>query len=107
MQPISEKKANAAEMVNSIIGCKWSVGVLDAITNGVHRPSELQRACKGISPKVLNERLRKLIRFDLIQRDSFPETPPRVEYHLTPLGRRFLPVLEAVRTLQTDLDQNP
>lgn len=105
MQPISEKNADASEMVNSIIGCKWSVGVLDAIASGIHRPSDIQRACEGISTKVLNERLRKLMRFKLVERTSFPESPPRVEYRLTNLGGRFLPVLEAVRTLQAELDR--
>lgn len=104
MQPISKKNLDASEMVNSIIGCKWSVGVLDAITEGVHRPSDLQRACEGISTKVLNERLRKLIRFELIERISYPVSPPRVEYKLTELGSRFLPVLEAVRTLQREIE---
>ncbi len=92
-------------MIESIVGCKWSIAVLDAITSGVHRPSDLQRACNGISTKVLNERLRKLVRFELVEREAFPEIPPRVEYRLTALGQKFLPVIDAVRNLQAELEK--
>ena len=92
-------------MIESIVGCKWSIAVLDAIASGVHRPSDLQRACAGISTKVLNERLRKLLRFGLAEKHVYPETPPRVEYHMTALGNGFIPVLEAVRTLQSEIER--
>jgi len=80
------------------------MSVLDAITDGVHRPGELSRACEGISTKVLNERLRKLTRFGVIDRVAYPEVPPRVEYHLTDLGRRFVPIVMAVRELQAQIE---
>lgn len=104
MPPISKKTSSAGSIVESIVGCKWSIAVLDAVASGVHRPSGIQRACPGISTKVLNERLRKLVGFGLVERESFPETPPRVEYRLTTRGQRFGPVLEAVRAFQSQLD---
>lgn len=91
-------------MLESIIGCKWSLSVLNAIREGVVRPSELERHCRGISAKVLNERLRKLQRFGLIQRIVHPESPPRVEYHFTPVGWEFCGLLESVAQLQSRLD---
>jgi len=91
-------------MVESIVGCKWSMRVLTAIREGVLRPGELQRHCDGISAKVLNERLRKLQRFGVIQRQVYPETPPRVEYAFTDFGRQFVQVIDSVRDLQRDLD---
>lgn len=93
-------------MVESIVGCKWSMSVLDVITQGTHRPGQMQRACDGISTKVLNERLRKLQRFDIIERTVFPETPPRVEYHLTRFGKRFVPLIDRIRKLQDELDKS-
>ena len=96
---------DVASMLESIVGCKWSMSVLAALRAGVHRPGALERACAGISTKVLNERLRKLTRFGVIERTVFPEIPPRVEYHFTPFGKEFLSVIDSVEQLQRRLDQ--
>jgi len=91
-------------MVESIVGCKWSMSVLKALRDGVCRPGAIERACPGISTKVLNERLRKLTRFEIVERRIFPEVPPRVEYHFTPFGTEFLTVIDAIAALQRRLD---
>ena len=91
-------------MVEDIIGCKWSLGVLDLVRQGVARPGAMQKKIAGLSTKVLNERLQKLRRFGIIQRTVFAEIPPRVEYRLTTFGRRFDRVLRQVQLLQRDLE---
>ena len=96
--------ADVAAMLESVVGCKWSMSVLAAIASGVHRPGALERACAGISTKVLNERLRKLTRFGIVTRRVFPEVPPRVEYHFTPFGREFRALVDSVAALQRRLD---
>jgi DNA-binding HxlR family transcriptional regulator len=54
----------------------------------------------------MNERLRKMIRFGILQRTVFGEKPPvEVEYCLTPFGLRFMGLLHEVRGLQEALDQ--
>ena len=54
----------------------------------------------------MNERLRKMTRFGIMQRTVFGEKPPvEVEYRLTPFGRRFMGILEEVRRLQEAVDQ--
>jgi len=94
-----------ASMVESIIGCKWSVRLLQLCAEDHHRPSALLRACPGLSSKVMNERLRKMTRFGILKRMVFGEKPPvEVEYRLTPLGRRFMQILEEVRRLQEAID---
>jgi DNA-binding HxlR family transcriptional regulator len=98
-----ESSTSAAHMVEDVLGCKWTLRVLGAIRAGVVRPGALEREIRGISTKVLNERLRKLDRFGIIQRRAFPEVPPRVEYRLTVFGRRFLRVLDAVDALEREL----
>ena len=90
-----------ASMVESIIGCKWSVRLLELCAEGHSRPSEFLRACPGLSAKVMNERLRKMIRFGVLERTVRGEKPPvEVNYLLTPFGRRFLRILDEVRRLQ-------
>lgn len=64
-------------MVEDILGCKWSLAVLARVRQGVHRPGALEQSIEGISTKVLNERLRKLTRFGILQRTSYPELRKR------------------------------
>lgn len=99
------KPIPVASMVESIIGCKWSVRLLQLCAEDHHRPSAFLRACPGLSAKVMNERLQKMTRFGILQRTVFGEKPPvEVEYRLTPLGCRFMGILEEVRRVQEAID---
>jgi DNA-binding HxlR family transcriptional regulator len=99
------KTIPVASMVESIVGCKWSVGLLRLLADGHSRPSALLRASPGLSAKVMNERLRKMIRFGIVRRTVFGEKPPfEVEYPLTPFGRRFMGIIDEVRRLQEAVD---
>lgn len=91
-------------MVESIVGCKWSLIVLQLVQHGVNRPGAMERAVPGLTAKVLNERLRKLVRFGIFQRIVFPVTPLHVEYRLTPFGRKFVKVLRGIERLQRELE---
>lgn len=90
-------------MVESVIGCKWSLTVIALVRDGVHRPGAMEHAIDGLSAKVLNERLVKLMRFGILEKSSFPEVPPRVEYHLTAFGREFAKLLDQVDQLEQQL----
>lgn len=96
--------ASVAAMVESVVGCKWSLRVLAAVRSGVNRPGALTRAIPGLTSKVLAERLEKFVRFGIFERRSYPEIPPRVEYALTPFGERFASILDAVEALERDAD---
>ncbi len=109
LEELAEMKpeASVAGMLESIVGCKWSLQLLGLIERGTTRPSALQRASPGLSAKVMNERLRKLMRFGMVRRDVFGDKPPiEVTYTLTPFGRRFAALLEEVRRLQEELDED-
>lgn len=94
-------------MVESIVGCKWSLAILDQLASAPARPSALQRALPGLSAKVMNQRLRKMMAFGLLGRRVHGEKPPlEVEYRLMPFGRRFLRVIVEVRRLQAYLDED-
>ena len=92
------------QLVEDILGCRWTVTVLRAVASGVSRPGALQRHIEGISPKVLNDRLRNFTNARLFERVAYAEIPPRVEYHLTSFGRKFLRLLREIERLQKDLD---
>ena len=93
-------------MVESIVGCKWSMRILQLCAEGLTRPSAFLRACPGLSAKVMNERWRKMLRYGIVERTVIGDKPPvEVEYRLTEFGRRFLGILDEVRKLQEDLER--
>jgi DNA-binding HxlR family transcriptional regulator len=93
------------QMMESVVGCKWSLSVLDLIRSDVTRPGKMEHAIDGLSAKVLNERLRKLQDFGLIEKRVFAETPPHVEYHLTEFGNRFVAILDSIHALQNEFSR--
>lgn len=92
-----------AGMVESIVGCKWSLHVLEQVRRGVNRPGAMVRSAEGLTTKVLSERLGKMLRFGILRKVSYPEVPPRVEYFLTPLGERFTAILDEIERLKRDV----
>jgi DNA-binding HxlR family transcriptional regulator len=78
------------------------VGRLAAIGRGVQRPGQLERFIPGISTKVLNERLRKLLDYQLISRTEFRGRILRVEYELTGTGKRLAQIIEQIRDLDEE-----
>lgn len=91
------------QMMESVVGCKWSLTVIDLIRRDVNRPGKMEHAIEGLSAKVLNERLRKLLHFGIIEKRVFAETPPRVEYYLTEFGGHFVVILDSIHALQNKL----
>lgn len=91
-------------LLEDVIGCRWSISVLRAVGRGVRRPGALERHIEGISAKVLSDRLRVFTRAGMFQREVFPEIPPRVEYSLTPFGKKFSKLLKEVEKLQKELE---
>lgn len=83
--------------VLDLIGDKWSVLVIGLLEDEPQRFSELRRAIKGISQKMLTQTLRGLERDGLVSRTVYAEVPPRVEYALTPLGETLIPPISAIR----------
>jgi DNA-binding HxlR family transcriptional regulator len=58
---------------------------------------ELERSLEGISPRTLSLRLRALEEHGIVERRTYPEVPPRVEYALTEKGKALVPLIEDMR----------
>ncbi len=93
-----------ARMVEEIYGCKWSLTVYELLAHGINRPGAMVRAVEGLTTKVLNDCLRKNVQFGILQRTSYSEVPPRVEYSVTDFGKKFLEVLDQLERLQLEVD---
>lgn len=98
--------ARITALLEDVLGCKWSWSILRVIHAGILRPGRIERAIPGISTKVLNERLKKLVAHGVLSKTEFPEVPPHVEYGFTELGRRFLAVLQQIETLESEHAQH-
>ncbi len=101
LQPAA-KQPPVSRIVEDIVGCKWSLAVLQRVRQGVHRPGAIERSVEGLTAKVLNQRLRKLVNYGIFRRSEFPEIPPHVEYTLTPFGTRFVSLLDAIEDLEKE-----
>lgn len=105
MKSVEKKSHTPAELnviLESCVGCKWATRILGQIRAGVARPGALQRSLRGLTTKVMNERLQKLVRFGILEKQIFAESPPRVEYRLTPFGDRFLSILDQLEALRRE-----
>jgi len=91
------------QKLEDVVGCKWSVSVLIAIGDGFIRPGALERHIEGISRKVLSERLRKLTVYGLLEKQTFPEVPPRTEYTLTSSGKKLIAIIQQIHCLDSEL----
>jgi DNA-binding HxlR family transcriptional regulator len=81
-----------------IICGKWTLLIVRDLAEGRARFCELERSLRGISPRTLSIRLRSLEEEGVVERQTFPEVPPRVEYALTDKGRALVPIIEDMRT---------
>jgi DNA-binding HxlR family transcriptional regulator len=80
-----------------IVCGKWTLLVIRDLAEGRSRFCELERSLAGISPRTLSLRLRALEEEGIVERQTFPEVPPRVEYILTTKGRALVPLIESMR----------
>lgn len=81
-----------------IISGKWTLLVLRDLADSSKRFCELERSLDGISPRTLSLRLRCLEENEIVERHTYPEVPPRVEYALTPKGQALVPLIDDMRS---------
>lgn len=98
------RTTSTAPMVEYIVGCKWSIQILTLIRQGVDRPGAITRSIGGLTTRVQNDCLNKMVSFNILEKVSYPEVPPRVEYKLTKFGERFIAILDAIAELQCEID---
>ncbi len=79
-----------------ILQGKWAILVLHELSQGTRRFNELERGLQ-VTHATLSSQLKYLEREGIVSRTVYPEVPPRVEYSLTDIGRKFAPVLESIR----------
>lgn len=79
-----------------VIGGKWKLRIIVALTEGNRRFNEMQRLIEGISAKVLSSELKDLELNGFVRRNVFTGTPVVVEYELTQYAETLSGVLQAL-----------
>jgi DNA-binding HxlR family transcriptional regulator len=98
MLPVHEAPTCSVAAAAEIVGAKWTVLIVHDLSEGPRRFTELEHSLAGISPRTLAERLRSLETDGMVERKSYAESPPRVEYELTDKGRALMPIVGAMRS---------
>lgn len=76
----------AVSEILSRVGDKWTIQVVVVLRAGSLRFNGIKRRVDGISQQMLTRTLKTLERDGMVERTVYPNTPPQVEYTLTPLG---------------------
>lgn len=80
-----------------IFGRKWKSRIICVLAEkGTLRYSVLRKEMSNITDAVLASTLKELIADNIVQRKSFDEIPPRVEYCLTEKGNSVIPILQSI-----------
>ncbi len=79
-----------------LIGRRWTGAILRAMLVGVSRFSDFTQTVPGLSDRMLSARLKELEAEGIVVRSVIPETPVRIEYHLTEKGRSLVSAIEAL-----------
>ena len=81
-------------LVQNLLSGKRKILILWYLNYGILRFNDIRRKMPDVTQKMLTQQLRSLEKDGLIYRNIYPVIPPKVEYGLTELGRKIIPILE-------------
>ena len=81
-------------LFHRLVSGKWKILILWYLSGGNLRFSEIKRKLPNVTQKMLTNQLRGLEEDGLVHREVFPVIPPKVEYSLTDMGKKMLPLLK-------------
>lgn len=84
------------EVSIAVLGGSWKMTIVKNLLDGPVRYGALGRLVGPVTPRVLTRQLRELESDGIVERTSYPEVPPRVEYSLTTLGKALEPFVNAL-----------
>jgi len=101
----STQRIGVAAITENLLKRKWSAIILRHLSHGVTDPCDIAKKEVEISPKVMSERLRTMVRYGLIARFPRPAPSDVIEYRLTELGKKILEMIDTINTLDRQLRQ--
>jgi len=85
------------EVAFEILSGKWVPLIIWHLADGEpKRFGEMRRLMPKVTQKMLTQQLRSLEKSGLVNRKVYQEVPPAVEYSLTEMGLKLIPIFENV-----------
>lgn len=85
------------ESAFEILGKRWTGLIIRVLLDGRKRFKEIKELIPDMSDRMLTERFKELEAIGIIARHVYPETPVRIEYELTDMGRALQPIMNEVQ----------
>ncbi|MBS6509864.1 MAG: helix-turn-helix transcriptional regulator [Paraclostridium bifermentans] len=82
--------------VQKIVSGKWTMVIVYYLSQSKLRFGEIHKKIPSITQATLSKQLQTLEEYGLINRKVYNQIPPKVEYSLTDIGEKFVPVLESL-----------
>ena len=79
-----------------IIGDRWTMLIVRDLFMGETRFNQFLASSPGLPPKLLADRLKRLVERGLVHRVIYSQHPLRAEYRLTEDGQTLAPIVEAI-----------
>ncbi|HTQ31678.1 MAG TPA: winged helix-turn-helix transcriptional regulator [Opitutaceae bacterium] len=98
-------RVGIAAITENMLKRKWSAIILRYLEKGITDPAEITKRELDLSPMVMNERLRTMLRYGLIARYPRPAPSSVIEYRLTPLGKKILEMINAINELDQQISR--
>ncbi|MBU8574265.1 winged helix-turn-helix transcriptional regulator [Bacillus pumilus] len=90
------------EKAVELLSKRWVALIVFQLLSSPQRFSEIEAVLTNLSGRVLSERLKELEAAGIVKREVFAETPVRIEYSLTDMGRSLAPVFEEISKWSTE-----
>ncbi|RXK00510.1 transcriptional regulator [Arcobacter sp. CECT 8986] len=103
MYYVNNKQFNCSINVTlDIFNDRWKLSIIWHLLQNDKRFKDLHEEISDITQKTLTVKLKELEEKNIINREVFPEVPPKVVYSLTKAGKRLKPVLEEMYSWGVD-----
>lgn len=93
---------DAFERIAEVMGCKWSLLILDLIAKGINRPGAIERELPGLTATVLHRCLNRMERDGLLVKSVQDGPVLKAEYQFSDQGHSFVALVDQARLLAHD-----
>ncbi len=96
---MAEEERLIVKKALEVVCGKWRLFILLHLGHKTRRYSELRRLLPDVSEKVLIQELKALVQLGVLEKQSYNEVPPRVEYRMSKRGLAVLPILLQIKEI--------
>jgi len=89
-------------LVQNLLSGKRKILILWYLSYKTLRFNDIKKKLADVTQKMLTQQLRSLEEDGLIYRNVYPVVPPKVEYGLTELGKKIIPILVMMHSFGAD-----